>query len=203
MTNTDYDVATFAGGCFWCMGAAFETYPGVHQVIAGFSGGQEEMPDYEQVSAGKTGHAESIQITYDPHEITYKELLEIFWRQIDPTDAEGSFSDRGKQYRTAIFYHTPEQKAAAERSKQKLQASGLFDKPIVTEIRPFKSFYPAEEYHQEFHVRNPEDYSYYRENSGRDQFRKQVWGSDKDYMSKGIQKLIAKVSQQKEENKCR
>lgn len=199
MANTYIDVATFSGGCFWCMKAAFETYPGVHQVIAGFSGGQDEAPDYEQVSAGKTEHAESIQITYDSSEIEYEELLEIFWRQIDPTDAEGSFTDRGKQYSTAIFYHTPEQHEAAERSKQNLQSSGLFDKPIVTMISPFKNFYPAEEYHQAFHISNHDDYSYYRENSGRDLFRKQVWGSDKDYMSKGIHKLIARVSREKEE----
>jgi methionine-S-sulfoxide reductase len=202
MTTTSLEIATFAGGCFWCMGAAFENYPGVHQVIAGFSGGQEVSPAYEDVSNGKTSHAESIQITYDSKKIEYGELLEIFWRQIDPTDDEGSFTDRGKHYTTAVFYHTPEQLRAAEHSRWKLQSSGLFDKPIVTQIRPFSSFYPAEEYHQAFHVRNPSDYSYYRDKSGRDRFRQQVWGEDIHYMSKGILTLVAEVSEKKKETEC-
>ncbi len=175
------NIATFAGGCFWCLESDFEKYDGVIEVISGFAGGEEENPTYKQVSSGTTGHVETVQVTYDPAKITYADLLEIFWRIIDPTDPDGSFVDRGKQYSSAIFYHDEEQKKLAEESKAKLEASGTFDKPIVTDIRPIKAFYPAEEYHQDYYKKNPVRYKLYRWNSGRDQFREKIWGADMDY----------------------
>ncbi len=173
-------VATFAGGCFWCTESDFEKLPGVKSVISGYSGGDEPNPTYGQVSAGETGHMESVQVYYDPAEISYSQLLDWFWRHIDPTDDGGQFVDRGKQYRSAIFYHDEEQHRLAEESKQKLAASGVFKKPIVTMIVPFKSFYPAEDYHQDYYKRNPLRYKYYRHGSGRDQFLERTWGKDVD-----------------------
>ncbi len=175
--------ATFAGGCFWCMTPPFERLEGVKEVVSGYTGGTKENPTYEEVSSGKTGHLEAVQVVYDPSKITYGELLDVFWRQIDPTDAGGQFVDRGTQYRTAIFYHTPEQKAIAERSKEELQRSGRFSGPIVTEILPAAKFYPAEEYHQDFERKNPERYEYYRSHSGRDEFAGRVWDGEKDNQS--------------------
>jgi peptide methionine sulfoxide reductase msrA/msrB len=172
--------ATFAGGCFWCMTPPFEGLDGVTDVIAGYAGGQRENPTYEEVSSGRTGHVEAVQVVYDPSKITYEKLLEVFWKQIDPTDAGGQFVDRGSQYRTAIFYHTPEQKAAAEKSKAALQSTGRFKKPIVTEILPAGRFYPAEEYHQDYEKKNPGQYEFYRSNSGRDQFLAQAWSEKRD-----------------------
>ena len=189
MNEENLEVATFAGGCFWCVESSYEKYKGIKQVISGFSGGDEENPSYKDVSSGVTGHLEAVQVYYDPDIITYDDLLEIFWRQIDPTDDGGSFVDRGKQYRSAIFYHDEEQKRLAEESKQKLEASKKYDKPIVTKIREFKEFYLAEEYHQDYHTKNPIRYKFYRYNSGRDQYREKVWGDDKDYLLKnGFQK---------------
>ncbi|MFH1034143.1 MAG: peptide-methionine (S)-S-oxide reductase MsrA [Pseudomonadota bacterium] len=173
-------VATFAGGCFWCTESDFEKLPGVKAVISGYSGGEEPNPTYSQVSAGQTGHLESVQVTYDPAEITYGQLLDWFWRHIDPSDAGGQFVDRGAQYRSAIFYHDEEQQRLAEESKQKLMASGVFKKPVATLIVPFKSFWPAEEYHQDYYKHNPLRYRYYRHGSGRDQFLERTWGHDKD-----------------------
>jgi peptide methionine sulfoxide reductase msrA/msrB len=167
--------ATFAGGCFWCMTPPFERLDGVKDVTAGYTGGYKEKPTYEEVSSGRTGHMEAVQVTYDPSKITYEKLLEVFWRQIDPTDAGGQFVDRGSQYRTAIFYHTAEQKAAAEKSTAALQRSGRFKKPVVTAILPAGRFYPAEEYHQDYERKNPVRYEFYRSNSGRDQFLAQAW----------------------------
>lgn len=167
--------ATFAGGCFWCMEKPFETLDGVVEVISGYTGGHRENPTYEEVSSGKTGHLEAVQITYDPSKITYDELLDVFWKQIDPTDPDGQFVDRGSQYRTAIFYHTAEQETLALRSKRSLEESGRFDRPIVTEIREATGFFPAEGYHQEYHRTNPMRYSFYRSRSGRDQFLEQAW----------------------------
>lgn len=174
-------IATFAGGCFWCLESTYEKYDGVIEVISGYTGGKEANPTYKEVSAGKTGHAEAVKVTYDPEIITYQDLLEIFWREIDPTDPDGSFVDRGLQYRSAIFYHDKEQKQLAEASKQKLEASGKYGKPIVTEISPALKFYSAEEYHQDYHKKHPLKYKFYRFNSGRDQYLAKVWGSDKDY----------------------
>lgn len=175
-------VATFAGGCFWCTESDFEKLPGVVEVISGYSGGQEADPTYEQVSAGQTGHLEAVQVRYDPARIGYAQLLDWFWRHIDPTDAGGQFVDRGGQYRSAIFYHDQEQRLLAEQSKAKLTDSGVFKKPVVTEIRPFTSFYPAEDYHQDYYKVNPLRYKYYRHGSGRDQFLERTWGKGVDQL---------------------
>jgi peptide methionine sulfoxide reductase msrA/msrB len=172
------ETATFAGGCFWCMEAPFEEIDGVVDVVSGYAGGQVENPSYEEVSSGKSGHLEVIQITYDPAKISYEKLLDIFWRQIDPTDAGGSFVDRGAQYRSAIFYHTQEQKLTAEKSKAEIAVSGRYDGPIATEIIRYDKFYPAEEYHQDYYDKNPIRYKYYRHGSGRDQYLKNIWGKE-------------------------
>jgi len=168
--------ATFAGGCFWCMVPPFEKLEGVREVISGYTGGHKEDPTYEEVSAGKTGHVEAIEVVFDPSRVSYERLLEVFWRQIDPTDPGGQFVDRGSQYRSVIFYQTPDQKVLAEKSKEELAKSGRFKKAIVTEILPAGKFYRAEEYHQDFYKKNPIRYKFYRYNSGRDQFLKKVWG---------------------------
>lgn len=173
-------VATFAGGCFWCVESDFEKLPGVVDAVSGYAGGTEMMPTYEQVSSGTTGYLESVQVHYDPARISYEQLLDWFWRHIDPTDPDGSFVDRGKQYRSAIFYGSEEEKRLAEESKAKLAASGRFDKPIVTEIRPLTTFYEAEAYHQNYHNTHALKYNFYRYRSGRDQFLEKVWGDEKD-----------------------
>ncbi len=174
--------ATFAGGCFWCTESDFEKLPGVVKVISGYSGGQKENPTYEEVSSGKTGHVEAIQVYYDPSKITYVALLDVFWRHIDPTDAGGQFVDRGPQYRSVIFYHDEGQKRFAEKSKEELMKSGKFNKPIATEILPFTRFFDAEEYHQDYYKKHSLKYKYYRHGSGRDQFLDQVWGKDRENM---------------------
>lgn len=176
--NKGLNVATFAGGCFWCTEADFEKMHGVIKVVSGYTGGDEENPSYEQVSSGRTGHVEAIQVHYDPTKITYEELLDYFWRHIDPTDSGGQFVDRGAQYRSAIFYHNEEQRRLAERSKEDLRRSGKFKKPIVTEILKFKKFYEAEDYHQDYYKKSALKYQFYRFNSGRDQFLTGVWGKD-------------------------
>jgi peptide methionine sulfoxide reductase msrA/msrB len=168
--------ATFAGGCFWCTESDFEKIDGVVEVISGYTGGAEENPTYEQVSSGRTGHYESVQVLYDPQKITYAELLEVFWRHVDPTDAGGQFVDRGSQYRSAIFYQDEEQKTLAEKSKADMDKSGVFKRPIVTEILPLRKFYPAEAYHQDYYKTNPMRYMMYRSGSGRDQFVESIWG---------------------------
>lgn len=172
--------ATFAGGCFWCMEPPFEKLTGVKTVIPGYTGGHKPNPTYEEVSAGGTGHVEAIQILFDPSKVSYADLLEVFWRQIDPTDAGGQFVDRGKQYRSAIFYHTEEQKRLAEKSKSNLQKRGTFSKPIVTEILPATEFYPAEEYHQDYYKKNSIRYKFYRFHSGRDHFLNTAWGDKRE-----------------------
>ncbi len=171
-------VATFAGGCFWCMESPFDQLPGVVDTIVGYTGGNHEFPTYEEVSAGGTGHAESIRIFYDPNVIAYERLMEIFWKQIDPTDDGGQFVDRGHQYRSAIFYHNEEQKRLAEASKKALDESGKFDKPIVTDISPAGQFYPAEEYHQDYYKKHPLKYKFFRFTSGRDRFLEKAWEED-------------------------
>ena len=163
-------IATFAGGCFWCMEPPFEKLDGVVDVVSGYSGGSEVDPTYEQVSSGRTGHAEAVQVHYDPARVSYEELLDVFWRQVDPTDPGGQFVDRGRQYRTAIFVHDAEQRRLAEASKAELEASGRFDQPLVTEIVGFRACYRAEEYHQDYYDKNPIRYDYYRYPSGRDQY---------------------------------
>ena len=176
---TKTETATLAGGCFWCVESDFEKVNGVIKVISGYTGGHKANPTYEQVSSGTTGHLESVQVIYDPRIITYKEILDVFWRHIDPTDAGGQFVDRGNQYRSAIFYHNEDQKRIAEESKKELEESGVFDKPIVTEILKFTKFYPAEDYHQDYYKKNPIRYKYYRWHSGRDQFLEKVWKDNK------------------------
>lgn len=175
--ETLMEKATFGGGCFWCMEHPFETLPGVESVVSGYAGGTVENPSYKQVKNGQTGHAESIQVTYDPAKIPYRELLNIYWRNINPTQKNGQFNDHGSQYRTVIFYHNEEQKKEVESSKKKLEESQIFKKPIVTEITPFTNFYPAEEYHQNFYKKNSIKYGFYRKLSGRDNFIKKTWDS--------------------------
>ena len=172
-------VATFAGGCFWCMEPPFEKLDGVSAVVAGYSGGAEADPTYQEVSSGRTGHAEAVQVHYDPSRVRYAELLEVFWRQIDPTDSGGQFVDRGRPYRTAIFAHDEEQRRLAEASKAALATSGRYEASLVTEIVSFESFYRAEEYHQDYYKKNPIRYKYYRYRSGRDQYLKKVWADER------------------------
>jgi peptide methionine sulfoxide reductase msrA/msrB len=178
-------LATFAGGCFWCMEAPFEKLDGVSEVVAGYTGGTVENPTYEQVSTGTTGHYEAVQVHYDPAKVSYDMLLQVFWRQIDPTDPDGQFVDRGSQYRAAIFVHDDAQRKAAEASKAALIASRRFDqKPVVTQILAYDKFWPAETYHQDFHEKQPQRYEGYRSGSGRDQMLDKAWGKDRDVPGK-------------------
>ncbi len=170
--------ATLAGGCFWCTEADFEKLPGVVKVISGYTGGNKENPTYEEVSSGRTGHVEAVQVYYDPKKMTYEELLDYFWKHIDPTDANGQFVDRGFQYRSVIFYHDEEQKRLAEKSKEALSKSKKFNKPIATEIVKFTKFYEAEDYHQDYYKTHSLKYKFYRYESGRDQFLAKVWGKE-------------------------
>lgn len=170
--------AVFAGGCFWCISAPFENIDGVIKVISGYSGGKTKNPTYEEVSTGTTGHLESVKIVFDPKIISYAELLDIYWKQFDPTDTGGSFADRGSQYKSAIFYNSSSQKELAEASKEKLDKSGIFKKPIATSIIPLTAFYPAEDYHQQYAKKNPERYKEYKEGSGREGFIRGLWGDE-------------------------
>ena len=176
--QVERETATFAGGCFWCMEKPFEQLNGVLDVVSGYTGGTGPDPTYQDYAAKR--HLEAVQITYDPSKISYEELLNVFWRQIDPTDPRGQFVDRGRAYRTAIFYHDEQQKKLAEQSKEALAKSGKFDQPIVTEIIPATTFYRAEEYHQDFYKKNPGRYKQYRSGSGRDQFLEKAWGRDRE-----------------------
>lgn len=173
--NLKYEKATFAGGCFWCMQHPFETINGVQSVVSGYAGGHLENPTYEEVSSGRSGHLEVIQITYDPDMVSFETLLKMFWQQIDPTDKGGSFVDRGDQYGSAVFYHNDRQKEAALTAREALDKSGVFNAPVATEIRPIKTFYPAETYHQDYHKKNPMQYKLYRAGSGRDRFIEKTW----------------------------
>jgi peptide methionine sulfoxide reductase msrA/msrB len=173
------EVATFAGGCFWCVEEGFEKMPGVIEAVSGYSGGTEKNPTYKQVAGGQTGHTEAVQVYFDPQHITYEGLLEGFWRFMDPTDIEGQFIDRGRQYRPEIFYHNDAQKQAAEASRAALAASGRYDKPVLIEITPLTVFYDAEDYHQDYYKKNPLRYKVYTRNSGRYQFIDQVWGDER------------------------
>ncbi len=174
--NMGYEKATFAGGCFWCMEPPFDKLDGVISTTSGYTGGQVENPTYKQVSAGGTGHAEAVEILYDPDKVSYRKLLEVFWRQINPTTPDRQFVDVGSQYRSAIFYHNEEQRRQAEETKKEMAASGRFDGPIVTEIVPAGPFWPAEDYHQDYYVKNPLRYKFYRFGSGRDKYLEKVWG---------------------------
>jgi len=171
-------VATFAGGCFWCIEAGFEKVPGVKEAISGYTGGSEENPTYEQVASGATGHLEAVQVFFDPAVVSYEGLLAAFWRMFDPTDGEGQFHDRGRQYRPAIFYHDDEQKKLAEQSKAALVETGRFGSSIAVPIKPFSKFYNAEDYHQDYADKNPLRYGFYASGSGRMRFVEEAWGKD-------------------------
>ena len=170
------ETATFAGGCFWCLEEALDKVDGVVSTTSGYTGGQKTHPTYEEVSAGGTGHTESVQVMYDPQKVTYTKLLEAFWHNIDPTTRDQQFCDKGHQYRSAIFYHDDRQKRLAEESKQQIDKSKPFKEPIVTEIAPASEFYPAEEYHQNFYQKNPIRYKFYKYNCGRAQRLETLWG---------------------------
>lgn len=174
----NYEKATLAGGCFWCMQPAFDKTRGVLQTVVGYTGGKEKKPAYEQVSNRQTGHAEAIEVTFDPRVVTYEQLLEVYWHTIDPTQSDGQFADIGPQYMTYIFYHSEDQKKAAEAAKERLAKSGKFSKPIAVKIVPASSFWPAEEYHQKYYQKNPGHYYNYAEGSGRYPFIRRVWGID-------------------------
>jgi len=180
MTNSSFaqetEKAIFAGGCFWCMEPAFEGLDGILEVVAGYSGGKEKSPGYAEVSSGRTGHLEAIEITYDPSKIKYEDLLDIFWKNIDPTDKDGQFADKGSQYTSAIFYTTENQLKLAEASKENLENLKVFDRPIITAIRKAQTFYPAENYHQDYYKKNPIHYNAYKEGSGRKTFLQYQWG---------------------------
>lgn len=172
--------ATFAGGCFWCMVKPFDELPGIERVVSGYTGGHKENPTYKEVCSDTTGHVEAVQITYDPNIFPYEKLVDLFWKQIDPTDAGGQFGDRGESYKTVIFYHNDKQREIAEASKAELEASGRFTKPIVTPIRQAMPFYLAEENHQDYYKKNPYHYNRYYEGSGRKAFTERSWAVEKD-----------------------
>jgi peptide methionine sulfoxide reductase msrA/msrB len=179
-SEEDLEIATLAGGCFWCIEADFEKLEGVARAISGYTGGEIKNPTYKQVASGSTNHLEAIQVYFDPQIVDFSGILDYFWRHVDPTDSGGQFVDRGAQYRTAIFYHDSEQKRIAEASKRRLQETGPFEKPIATEIRPLSTFYKAEAYHQDYYLRNRIHYMVYRNGSGRDQFIRKVWKNHKE-----------------------
>jgi peptide methionine sulfoxide reductase msrA/msrB len=201
--QTRLERATFAGGCFWCMEHPFEALAGVTEVISGYTGGHKDDPTYAEVCSGKTGHLEAVEITYDPSKTSYSELLDVFWRQIDPTDPGGQFVDRGSQYRTAVFYHSDEQKRLAEASKDELGKSGRYDKPIVTEVVKATTFYAAEDYHQDYYKQCPVKYESYRQGTGRDTYLKKTWGRklsadnkshEEEYRKPSDEEIRAKLS---------
>ncbi|MHA6251151.1 peptide-methionine (S)-S-oxide reductase MsrA [Oceanobacillus sp. CAU 1775] len=173
--SNEFELATFAGGCFWCMVEPFDTRPGIEKVVSGYTGGDLPNPTYEEVSTNTTGHLEAVQITFDPNKMSYEELVNTFWQQIDPTDPGGQFNDRGESYKTAIFYHNEEQKNIAEKSRKQLDESGKFNKPVVTEIRPAKAFYNAEEPHQDYYKKQSFHYRLYKKGSGREDFINDTW----------------------------
>lgn len=188
-------LATFAGGCFWCMEPPFEKLEGVSQVVSGFMGGDKKDPTYKQVSSGETQHLEVVQITFDPQKVSYQDLLQVYWRNVNPTDEGGQFVDRGPQYATAIFYRDDKQKELAEKSKLDMGTSGPFQGTIVTPIRAAKTFYPAEDYHQDYYKKSTIKYKYYRYRSGRDEYIDKTWGDKKDY--KPMQRKTANTSGEK------
>ena len=186
MTVNDREIATFAGGCFWCMVAPFDEMDGMIEVTSGYTGGKVPNPRYKQVSSGQTDHVEAVQLVFDPRLVSYKELLRMFWQQIDPTDGGGQFSDRGNQYKSAIFYHNDRQRLEAEESKKELMECNLFGDPIVTDILPAMEFHPAEDYHQDFHKKNQFRYALYRRGSGRDAFLKENWPKDQSHLKETL-----------------
>ena len=177
MAATNLEKATFAGGCFWCMEHPFDEIPGVVSVTSGYTGGHKKNPTYEEVSAGGSGHAESVQVVYDPSKVTYERLLNVFWHNIDPTAKDRQFCDSGYQYRSAIFYHNDKQHRLALQSKALLEKNKTFKEPVVTEVVQATEFYPAEDYHQHYYKKNPIRYKYYRSGCGRDQKLKELWGN--------------------------
>lgn len=183
--STDYDKATFAGGCFWCMQPPFDKLEGVVSVLCGYTGGSGKDPTYEDYA--EKGHIEAIEIIFDPAKISYSELLQVFWKQIDPTDPGGQFVDRGHHYRSAVFYHDDGQKRAAEASKRELEQSGKYQKPIVTDTIKATTFYKAEDYHQDYHLTNPMRYTLYRSHAGRDQYLEKIWGNSKDSLKENAE----------------
>ncbi|HET6278620.1 MAG TPA: peptide-methionine (S)-S-oxide reductase MsrA [Candidatus Polarisedimenticolia bacterium] len=177
ITEVPYRIATFASGCFWCMEPPFDAVDGVLATISGYTGGQAAHPTYEQVSLGGTGHVEAVEVRFDPARVTYRQLLEVFWRNIDPLARDRQFCDAGTQYRSAIYYHDEEQRRLAVASLEALAGSGRFDLPIATEIVPASTFYPAEEYHQDYYRKNPLRYKFYRYGCGRDGRLAELWGA--------------------------
>jgi len=175
--ETDLATATFAGGCFWCMEKPFDELEGVVSTTSGYTGGTMEDPTYYQVSAGDTGHVEAVQVRYDPSQVSYDTLLDVFWKNIDPLDNAGQFCDKGSQYRSKIFLHNDEQRQLAEASKQELDQEKFRNSTIATEIESAQTFYPAEEYHQDYYLKHPIRYNYYRTGCGRDKRLEEVWGS--------------------------
>ncbi|MGI9303939.1 MAG: peptide-methionine (S)-S-oxide reductase MsrA [Gammaproteobacteria bacterium] len=173
----EFATATFAGGCFWCMEPPFDKLDGVVSTTSGYTGGSEKNPSYRQVSAGRTGHTEAVQIVYDPKKVTYEELLQVFWRNIDPTTADRQFCDTGSQYRTGVFYHDETQQRLAEESKHEVEKDKPFAEPVVTEVTAATAFYAAEDYHQDYYLKNPVRYKFYRFSCGRDQRLEELWGS--------------------------
>jgi peptide-methionine (S)-S-oxide reductase len=173
------EAAIFAGGCFWCMEPPYDVLPGVFSTTSGYTAGRTKKPTYEEVSAGRTGHTEAVRVIYDPSKVSYAKLLEVFWRNIDPTVKDRQFCDHGSQYRSGIYYLTPEQKRLAEESKAKLDKSKPFKEPIVTEILAASEFWPAEEYHQDYYKKNPVRYKFYRTGCGRDARLEELWGKSK------------------------
>lgn len=180
ISNTRF--AVFAGGCFWCTESDFEKVPGVIDAISGYTGGHVKNPTYEETSSGTTGHVEAVKVLYDPRKVTYEQLLDWFWHHVNPTEAGGQFVDRGSQYRSVIFYADAHERQLAEASRERLAASGVFNKPIATDILPLGPFYPAEEYHQNYHTKNPIRYKFYRFNSGRDRFLEKTWNGKQDIL---------------------
>jgi peptide-methionine (S)-S-oxide reductase len=176
-SDARYEKATFAGGCFWCMEGPFDELPGVISTVSGYTGGRTKNPTYEQVTTGGTGHAEAVEVVFDPSKITYARLLDVFWKNIDPITPNRQFCDVGTQYRSAIYYHNEEQKRLAESSKKALESSGRFRQPIVTEIEAASAFYRAEEYHQDYYKKNPIRFKFYKYQCGRDKRLEELWGS--------------------------
>lgn len=174
--NKGYEKATFAGGCFWCMEPPYDKLDGVVSTTSGYTGGPEVNPTYKEVSAGKTGHTEAVQIVFDPAKVSYRKLLDVFWMQINPTTPDRQFVDVGSQYRPGIFYHDDEQKRLAQETKKEMEESGRFEGPIVTEITKAGAFWPAEDYHQDYYQKNPKRYKFYRFGSGRDRYLEKIWG---------------------------
>jgi peptide-methionine (S)-S-oxide reductase len=171
-----YEVATFAGGCFWCMEPPYDEIPGVISTTSGYTGGQKKNPTYEEVSSGRTGHTEAVQVVFDPKKVSYQKLLDVFWMNIDPTTPNAQFCDHGSQYRSGIFYHNEEQMRLAIASRDQIERTKRFREPIVTEITKAATFYPAEDYHQDYYKKNPLRYKFYRANCGRDARLEQLWG---------------------------